>query len=245
MDSLNQIAENIAYQIGDQFNGTLKESIKDTLLLYRSKFLRDSGGRNFDDLPLFGQSLSVPMVKVDLYKELGNGTAKKALDFLNSTLPVIDKYEVLRTKEQVPKPIRHDLTHRELFSFVGSFEGSEMFYFTTLGTFKYDYILPNRKEVIFYIYINNYIYLINNLKACDTNSSLDIKELYINSIFDNPRSAYKACDDPTTAIDDRSFPISNDLLASIFNMVKKNEFIPGYTKDGEVVNLKPDARDDK
>jgi hypothetical protein len=245
MDSLNRIAENIAYQIGDQFNGTLKESIKDTLLVYRSKFLRDSSGRNFDDLPLFGQNLSIPMIRVDLYKELGNGAAKKALEFLNSNSPVIDKYEVLRSKEQVPKPIRHDMTHRELFNFVGSFEGSDMFYFTTLATFRYDYILPNRRNVIFYVYVNNHIYIINSLKDCDITNSLDIKELFINSIFDNPRLAYKACDDPTTAIDDRPFPISNDLLASIFNMVKKNEFIPGYTKDGQVVNLKPDPKDDK
>ena len=34
MDTLNAIAENIAYQLGDQFNMTLRESIKDTIIIY-------------------------------------------------------------------------------------------------------------------------------------------------------------------------------------------------------------------
>ena len=39
--------------------------------------------------------------------------------------------------------------------------------------------------------------------------------------------------------------MSGDLLSSIYNMVKKGEFVPGYTKDGQSINLKPDKQDDK
>ena len=245
MDTLNAIAENIAYQLGDQFNMTLRESIKDTIIIYRSKMLRDSDTRNFDDMALFAQNLSVPLIKVDLYKEFGIGVAKQALSFLNVNLDSTITYEVLRTKEKVPTPFRGKLSHREPFRFVGAFDGSVLFHYTTIGTFKYDSILPNRQHVIFYIYMNGYIYIINNLKDCDITNSLDIKELFISSIFDNPRTAYKICDDPSIKIDDRPFPMSGDLLSSIYNMVKKGEFVPGYTKDGQSINLKPDKQDDK
>jgi len=245
MDSLNAIAENIAYQLGDQFNMTLRESIKDTLIIYRSKMLRDSDARNFDDMALFSQNLSVSLIKVDLYKELGIGIALQALAFLNSKFTTESKFTVLRTKEKVPVPFRGHMVHREPFRFIGSFDGSAYFHYTTLATFKYDSILPNREKVIFYLYINGYIYIINNLRTCDLTSSLDLKELFMSSIFDNPRNAYKICDDPTTFVDDRPFPMSGDLIASIYNMVKKGEFVPGYTKDGQTINIKPDKTDDK
>ena len=118
MDTLNSIAENIAYQLGDQFNMTLRESIKDTIIIYRSKMLRDSDTRNFDDMALFAQNLSVPLIKVDLYKEFGIGVAKQALNFLNVNLDSTITYEVLRTKEKVPTPFRGKLSHREPFRFV-------------------------------------------------------------------------------------------------------------------------------
>lgn len=245
MESLNQIAENIAYQLGDQFNSTLKESIKDTLIIYRSKFLRDSDVRNFDDMAVFAQNLSIPLIEVDLYAEFGIGIASQALAFLTNRVPEAKTFKVLRSKERVPAPIRHHMTHREPFRFIGSFDGATMFAYTTLATFRYDSILPNRQSTIFYIYVNGYVYLINNLIACGITNTNDIKELFISSIFDNPRAAYKACDDPSTFIDDRPFPMSNDLISTIFNMVKKGEFVPGYTKDGQAINLKPDRQDDK
>lgn len=245
METLNSIAENIAYQLGEQFNMTLRESIKDTLIIYRSKMLRDSDSRNFDDMSLFAQNLSVSLVVVDLYEEFGIGLAKQALSFLNINPALNTTFNVVRTKEKVPVPFRSKMTHREPFRYVGSFDGGAMFHYTTLGTFKYDSILPNRNNTIFYIYINGYIYIINNLKTCDINNTLDLKELFLSSIFDNPRAAYKICDDPSIIVDDRPFPISGDLLATIYNMVKKGEFIPGYTKDGQAINLKPDKQDDK
>src|SRR6478736_5685802 len=109
MQTLNAISENIAYQLGDQFNATLKESIKDTLIIYRSKFLRDSDVRNFDDMAVFAQNLSAPLIKVDLYEELGIGVAKQAISFITTSVPTEQKYMVLRTKEQIPVPYRNHI----------------------------------------------------------------------------------------------------------------------------------------
>src|SRR6478736_4621943 len=109
MQTLNAIAENMAYQLGDQFNTTLKQSIKDTVVTYRSKFLRDSDVRNFDDMAIFAQNLSVPLIKVDLYEELGIGVAKQALSFITTNIPTEQKYMVLRTKEQIPVPYRNHI----------------------------------------------------------------------------------------------------------------------------------------
>lgn len=245
MDTLNAIAENIAYQLGDQFNTTLKESIKDTLIIYRSKFLRDSDTHNFDDMALFAQELSLELITVNLYDELGLGTLVQNLNFITNKAVDLKQFKVLRTKNKVPKPLRHKMVHRELFKFVGSFEGDGYFHYTTLPTFKYDCILPNRENTIFYIYVKEYVYIINNLKHCTTTDAMDLKELFISSIFDDPRKAYSICSDSGVFIDDRPFPMSGDLLASIQNMVKKGEFIPGYTKDGQAINIKPDRQDDK
>jgi len=245
MQSLNAISENMAYQLGDQFNATLRQSIKDTVVVYRSKFIRDSDIRNFDDMTVFAQNLSIPLIKVDLYEELGIGAAKQAISFITTNIPKEQTFMVLRSKEKVPSPYRNHIMHREPFKFIGSFEGSTMFHYTTLATLRYDAILPNRQNTIFYAYINGYIYIINNLRCKDITTSLSLKELFVTSIFDDPRLAFKACDDPSTFIDDRPFPISNDLLTAMYNMIKKGEFIPGYSKDGQAINLKPDRQDDK
>ena len=245
MDTLNAIAENIAYQLGDQFNITLQESIKDTIIIYRSKFLRDSDERNFDDMSLFAQDLALELIPVNLYSEIGLGTLVQSLSFITNSVSELKQFNILRTKNKVPKPLRHKMVHRELFRFVGAFDGSAFFHYTTLPTFKYDTLLPNREDTIFYIYVNEYIYIVNNLRACENTNSMDLKELYVSSIFDDPRKAYSVCSDPTVFVDDRPFPMSSDLLASIFNMVKRGEFMAGYMKDGQAINLKPDRQDDK
>lgn len=237
MDSLNIIAENIAYQMGDQFNMTLRESIKDTLIVYRSKWLRDSDTKNFDDYSLYSQNLTIPLIQCDLIKEfdhIQSGDTDRPEDNI-----------VNRSMSRIPNPIRHHLTHREPFRAVNLFMSTSIFFYTTLATARMDVLLPHVGDMYMYTFINNHIYIINNIVPESRVDANGLSTIYVNSIFDDPRQAYAACNDYTTAIDDRPFPISNDLTASVMAMVKKGEFIPGYTKDGQLINLKPDKQDDK
>ena len=59
MKSINQISEEIAYELGDQFNMTLRESIKNSVVDYRAKLLRDDIDRNFVSLGLYGQTITM------------------------------------------------------------------------------------------------------------------------------------------------------------------------------------------
>ena len=59
---LNAIAEDVAYKLGDQFNMTLKESIKHTIVYYRSKFMRDDIDRNGTNVNSYYQKKTAVLI---------------------------------------------------------------------------------------------------------------------------------------------------------------------------------------
>ena len=69
--TLNQIAEDIAYKLGDQFNHTLNESIKHTLIYYRSKFIRDDIEKNGININTYYQTIVLNLEKVNKLEDVG------------------------------------------------------------------------------------------------------------------------------------------------------------------------------
>ena len=69
--TLNQIAEDIAYKLGDQFNHTLNESIKHTLIYYRSKFIRDDIEKNGININTYYQTIVLNLEKVNKLEDIG------------------------------------------------------------------------------------------------------------------------------------------------------------------------------
>ena len=241
MQSLNQIAENIAYKLGEQFNQTALNSIKDTILNYRAKYIRDDLDRNPLSEIHFVQTITLQFEEVNLLTEF-NGQ----FDCISSICPNVieqEDYYILKSKEPVPTPIRLKSSGRNPFFYLGNVIGTKNFTFTTLDKFLYYKTLPYQSKVVYYTIINNYIYIINNLDLCDINDTLSICNVLVKSVFENPNEAYDACINGHIRKDDMPFPISKDMLMSISKAILEGEY-KIVLKDGKETNIKPDNTND-
>jgi hypothetical protein len=240
MATLNEIAENIAYKLGDQFNTTLQESIKDSVLNYRAKFIRDDLDRNFLSDIHFSQTGTIQFKLINLLTEFGADYSA-----ITSICPDIldqDKYKILKSINPIPTPIRLKSAGNSLYNFIGSTDGRKRFILTTLDKFYYYKHLPYNTHTIYYIVLNKHLYIINNLQECDINDTLKILNVLIKGVFENPADFYNACIDGDNFADDIDFPIGRDMLMQISNNILKSEY-PVLPKDGQTVNIKPDDND--
>lgn len=244
MTSLNLIAENIAYKLGKQFDQTLLESIKDTILNYRAKFIRDDLERNSLSEIHFSQVITKHFEEVNLMTEFHADFS--CISAICDDILIQDKYKILKSTTQIPLPIRGKSSGKNPFYFIGTIDGARQFVYTTLDKYPFYKTLNYNHRSIYYTIINNYIYILNNLDSCSVTNNiingLSICNIMIKSVFEDPREAYSLCDDKSLFIDDRPFPISKDMLMQISNSILKGEY-PLVPKDGEQVNIKPDDND--
>jgi len=237
---LQQIAEDVAYKLGDQFNHTLKESIKDTLIIYRSKFIRDDVDRNgVISYNHFIQYFKTPMEEVNLLEVLG-GEGNYILNAFSGE-GNLDEYTVSISTQRIPKPVRLKNFSKDLYSYVGTISGMKRFVFVTIDTFPYVSSVKQNKKNIYYTIWDDRILILNNLLCDDNLSTLDIKELLIQGIFDNPRDVWTFCNSDRF-IDDNEFPISNDMLLNMKQGIITGEYRLA-PKEGQDVHLKPDIND--
>lgn len=239
MATLNQIAEDVAYKLGDQFNSTLRNSIKESLIDLRAKFLRDDADRNFVSNVHSSQALALQFEEVNLLQEFHADFT--CISAICPDVVMQDKYVVLKSTKSIPTPIRFKSSGRSPFMYIGSVDGVKPFTYTTLDKFPYVRTLPYSLHTIFYIIYNDYLYIINNLAKCDINESLRICNVLIQGVFEDPRDFYNSCNNGNKFVDDMEFPIGRDMLVQI-----KDTAIGLYRqkpKDGEQVNIKPDDND--
>ncbi len=237
MQTLNTIAENIAYKLGDQFNDTLRESIKDTVLNYRAKYIRDDADRNGLSEVHFSQVGTIQFEVVNLLEEFNADFS--CISAICADVHLQPQYRVLKSKKPIPTPIRFKNSSRSPYSYIGRIDGSKSFVYTSLDKFPYLSELPYSLRTIFFTVINNHIYIINNLKECDINESLKICNVLMKGVFEDPREFYQACENGDSFVDDLPFPIGKDMLMSLTNAILKGEY-PLVPKDGEAINIKPD-----
>ncbi len=240
MKTLNVIAEQLAYKLGDQFNNTLQESIKLTVLNYRAKFIRDDLDRNFLSDIHFTQTGTVQFKVVNILTEFGADYS--AITAICPDVLDQEKYQILKSTNKIPIPVRLKSSGNSLYSFIGSTDGRKRFILTTLDKFQYYKELPYNGHTIYYIVLNGNLYIINNLDECDINQSLNILNVLIKGVFETPSDFYDACISSGNFADDEEFPIGRDMLMQIENNIIKGEY-PLKPKDGEQVNIKPDDND--
>lgn len=214
MATLNSISENIAFAMGEQFNDTFKQSIKDSIINYRAMLIR----QDLDNNPLsytdYLQSFCIELEVVN-----------------KSECPELSiKEEYLKSKQKVPKPLRIKNNGRSNFKFVGSIDRSIVLTFETGHGMNYMSYLEFQNDVIYYTIINGYLYVLNNLKLC---------KLLIEEIVADPRNI-DDCDFPTIFPDDIEFPIPEDMLVSLKKLIKRE--YPQYIKDGQEVEIAKDDR---
>ena len=215
MATLNGIAENIAYALGQQFNDTLKESIKDSIIDYRAMLIRQDLDNNTLSYTDYLQSFCIDLEIVS-----------------KSECPIdtCTKEQLLRSVQKIPKPLRIKYNGRVNFKFVGSITRSISLTFATAYEMQYIEYLPFQDNVIYYTIINGYLYVLNNLKLC---------KLLIEEIIADPREI-DDCEFPLVFPDDVDFPIPEDMLVKIKQLIKKE--YPEYAKDGQEVEIAKDDR---
>ncbi len=214
MATLNNIAENIAFTLGEQFNDTLKESIKDSIVDFRAMLIRQDLERNSISYFDYLETFNIALIRVD-----------------KSECPELAvKSYVLRSENKVPPPIRLKSNGRSNYKFVGSIDRTISLTFASAFEINFMSSLPFQKNTIYYTYRDGYIYVLNNLK---------IKKLVVEGIIADPRLV-DDCDMPTVYADDRAFPVPVDMLVNIKDLIKRS--YPQYIKDGEEVNIEKDDR---
>lgn len=231
--TLNQIAEDIAYKLGDQFNHTLQESIKHTLIIYRSKFIRDDISKNGINANTYYQSAVLEFEKVNKLSDVGANIS--CLASFCSSAKEDKEFIILKSKKQIPAFIKLKSAGDSPFKFLGSVDRLKRFKYATPDTLEYLTYLPYQKGEIYYYIGDNYVYLLNTSEICNA---------LIEGIFDNPREVFALCNGDTFA-DDSEFPISNDLLFYIVNNIVTKEYPLIYKDDGGEINLQNDLRNDK
>lgn len=231
--TLNAIAEDIAYKLGDQFNMTLRESIKHTLIYYRAKFIRDDVDRNNELATDYFQTVVLKTHKVNKLEDLGIDL--RCITNGNNCTTVINdvKYDILKSVNKLPKSVRLKGFGRVPYRFIGSVDRLTRFQYTEPIDLEMKLLLPYRNnKTIYFSIADNYLYLLNSLKICN---------VLIEGIFVDPREVYKLCD-TGNFIDDNEFPIAEDLLMYIVNNIVTKEY-PLIRTDGEVVNIQKDDKD--
>lgn len=213
MASLNSIAEDIAFTLGEQFNETLQESIKNAIVEQRALYIRQDVERNGISLTDYMQSYVVELEKVD-----------------KSECPELSVGEyVLKTKQPIAKPLRLKNNGATNFKAVTTVTRNKILTYANINSLRYIRHLPLQDDVIYYSYNNNHLYVLNTLKPC---------KLLIESIVADPREI-QDCNNPDLFPDDVDFPIGIDMLSSIKDFIRKT-YAPQLIKDEEIKTKKDD-----
>ena len=214
MATLNGIAENIAYAMGEQFNDTFKQSIKDSIIDYRAMLIR----QDLDNNPLsYTDYLQSFCIELELVNK-------------SECSLMILREQILRSKQKIPKPLRIKNNGRINFKFVGAIDRSTILTFATAQELKYLGYLSFQEGVIYYTIQNGYLFILNNLKLC---------KLLIEEIIADPRTI-DDCEYPTTFPDDIDFPIPEDMIVKIKELIKRQ--YPRFVKDGQEVEIEKGDR---
>jgi len=209
--TLNEIAENIAYGLGEQFNDTLKESLKHSIIVYRAKLIKDDLSRNFMSYVDYLQSFNVALTKVN-------------------KIDACSTCKILRTTEKVAKPLKVKVLGKTSFKYVGTVDFNTPFVYAHFEEFPFLNHLQYQHQVIYYTWENGYIYILNNLRLCS---------IRVQAVFADPRDINMSCEESKDMFkDDRDFPISEDLLVTIRKGIISGDF--QLIKDGKEVELRND-----
>lgn len=207
MTTLNQIAESIAFSLGEQFNDTLQESIKNDIIEQRAFLIRDDINRNGVSITDYTQSYTVELEKVD----------KSECPALS-----IGQY-VLKTKQKIAKPLRLKNNGAMNFKSITTVDRSFILSYANINSLKYQTHLPLQDKAIYYSYNNGYLYVLNTLKPC---------KLLIEGVIADPREI-NDCNNPNVFPDDIEFPIGKDMLPRLKAFIKQN-YAPSLIKDEEI-----------
>lgn len=203
--TLSQIAERIAYSLGQPLDFILLKNLEFSIVYWRAVLYRRDMERNGISSE-FLQVVYFDLIKVD---------KADACDF------EIGCEFVLRTSVKVPKPLRwkQDVA----FKFIGTADGKP---FAQANFEEIRYICFNKytsKEVR-YVYANGYIYLFGDYGL--------LKKMRGEYVVADPRQISMVCDECWNSSVD--FPIAEDMIEAIVKGILSGEFKVQPEETGEV-----------
>jgi hypothetical protein len=210
MATLKSITENIAFVFKQQFNDTLKASIEDSVVEYRSILLKRETDLSNGAMQHLMDNFCVEMELVDTSECPGLPTGKK----------------VLRSVQDIPKAIRARGYGRSSFRYVGTVNRVFPYTYATPDEIPFVAELPFQNRNTYYGLLNNKLYVFNEKHPC---------KVFIEGIIDDPR-LIQNCDKPNILYNDIEFKCPNDMLVGIKNSIKK-EYFPNLIEDGNEVNI--------
>jgi len=142
--SINEIVENLAFVLGDQYNMTLREALKHTVSIYREKLLREedfNSGLNYND---FSQNIEMPL---EDWSHPICGTGKI-------------------TTEEIPLSIRFKNRGRVNYLYVGDSTFGHAYTQTSFVEYPFIMKLKHNVNALYYIIENGKMIILDNHKQC-------------------------------------------------------------------------------
>lgn len=209
--SLNELAELLAERVGRQFDVAFKAELKIMINYWRSRLIVDSLNSRPKDRPFFTKWIEIPLIEVK-----------------QSEFPDFPNCYILRTKCEVPKPVRANST---LFDFIGKLDRMsiiplhEPYQIKSLIASKYTGKNPKAA------YINGYIYIFGTLNL----PGIAVK--HIPEDVEKFKECCEECGASECYTDDEPYPVSLDIQQRIIQAILSTELrtaIPEEPKAKEI-----------
>ena len=198
--TLNQIAEDIARDIGKPYDRTNLEQLKYDVVTLRAQFLRQDVKRNRYLSPVYEQDLGC----IDL-------ESTDIAECCDSTITVDCK--VHKTTANVPTPL--SVTNGYLFTYAGGIDKQTPYGYIKPEQISYTLASKYIGGKPYYYFINDRVYVFNSTS----------KYVNLRGVFNDPRDAeeFNLCDGADCYTDDDDFPITGDLASRISMTIIQNK----------------------
>lgn len=194
MATINQIANNIITTLGQPYSIPLRDRIKFIIRYHAPLYIRRDSQRNLIS-DTYLNTYETDLIKVD------------RLDNCDFDLGC----DILRTENKIPTPTR--FKGRLPFTYVGTLGGIKSFIYTKFYELDFTRFNEVTSNSIRYDYVNNYIYVFNNLK---------IKKIQLISAFTNLEDYINTCNKSCDQ-DNQDYPVPLDIIKLITSDILNGE----------------------
>lgn len=205
--SLNQLVSLLASRAGVPFSTALQEEMKVVLNYKRADYFKKLINQNPFQRRFFLKDFSAELEVVD-----------------KARCPVEVDCEILKTVEQIPTPVRTNLT---LFEYVGDPDFSDSYSYANPEQISlYSKYNKYTKDKSRYFYSNGYIYIYGDL---------DLEYIGVRGVFDDPKQleAFK-CEGDACYTDDDQYSIPDDLINAMIQDTLRVELRQQFPDSTEV-----------
>lgn len=224
MASIAQLVSEFAHSLGQPNNKALRENVKLLILHTRNEVIRRSSENHGYVDRVLTQRYRVSLINVND----GEILLPEGYEDIN------DIQKVLRTEQQVPKPVR--LTNNLPFDRVSTvgFATNRELPFIKETSARFRDSVPGLCGMPCYDYINGYIYIFPASNKC-----IKFSKIIIESAFENPTPIdveNKVVNGFDAALDENEWLLSEDMIGQIKEIIYKRDLLNQVRETNEIPN---------